>query len=330
MARPNTNGNNNNLSPPSLTLNTLVSVLAPLAVVVTMTVTDGGDSDGGCRCIHFAQIPSITHTPGEECSPDRRSTSSRDGNSPLLSPHSPSSLGGETLQQRSRTNSFNSHVETLPPLSRDGSSTMGGDAVQPLVVKDGQEKGSSSTPSPSPSPLPGSKPDYDDVNCEDALEPEERNIADFHVENNPFAFSPGQLNKLLNPKSLAAFQALGGLKGLEKGLRTDLTTGLSIDETHLDGHVSFDEATAAWTPPNTKDARAQQTSQHPADTTRVHDQDHVARFPAENQFVDRIRVYDRNKLPERKTASFFKLFWDAYNDKIIILLTIAAVISLAL
>jgi hypothetical protein len=32
---------------------------------------------------------------------------------------------------------------------------------------------------------------------------------DFVVENNPFAFSPGQLNKLLNPKSLPAYKALG-------------------------------------------------------------------------------------------------------------------------
>ena len=45
---------------------------------------------------------------------------------------------------------------------------------------------------------------------------------DFHVENNPFAFTPGQLNKLQNPKSLAAWRALGGLQGLEKGLDNDL------------------------------------------------------------------------------------------------------------
>jgi len=63
------------------------------------------------------------------------------------------------------------------------------------------------------------------------------------VESNPFAFSPGQLNKMLNPKSLAALTALGGLKGLEKGLRTSLTAGLSIDETTLHGKVSFEEVT---------------------------------------------------------------------------------------
>ena len=53
--------------------------------------------------------------------------------------------------------------------------------------------------------------------------------ADFEVESNRFAFSPGQLNKLINPKSLLAFYALGGLAGLEKGLRADKMSGLSRD-----------------------------------------------------------------------------------------------------
>jgi Ca2+-transporting ATPase len=35
-------------------------------------------------------------------------------------------------------------------------------------------------------------------------------------------------------------------------------------------------------------------------------------------------------LPEAKRKGFGRLLWDAYNDKIIILLTIAAVVSLAL
>ncbi|RYN92350.1 hypothetical protein AA0121_g13633, partial [Alternaria tenuissima] len=38
--------------------------------------------------------------------------------------------------------------------------------------------------------------------------------------NNPFAFTPSQLNKLLNPKSLAVYQALGGIHGIAAGLQT--------------------------------------------------------------------------------------------------------------
>ncbi|KAF2445419.1 hypothetical protein P171DRAFT_265413 [Karstenula rhodostoma CBS 690.94] len=64
---------------------------------------------------------------------------------------------------------------------------------------------------------------------------------DFEVENNPFAFTPGQLRKLYNPKSLGAFRALGGLEGLEKGLKSDRMSGLSLDEQRCDGCISFEE-----------------------------------------------------------------------------------------
>ena len=65
----------------------------------------------------------------------------------------------------------------------------------------------------------------------------------FNINDNKFAFSPGQLSKLLNPKSLVVLEALGGLAGLEKGLRTNRHFGLSVDGAGLDGSVSFEEAT---------------------------------------------------------------------------------------
>lgn len=70
----------------------------------------------------------------------------------------------------------------------------------------------------------------------------------FHVPDNKFAFSPGQLSKLFNPKSLSAFYAMGGLAGLEKGLRTDVKSGLSSDEDLLDGAVSFGEVAVKGAP----------------------------------------------------------------------------------
>lgn len=45
---------------------------------------------------------------------------------------------------------------------------------------------------------------------------------------------------------------------------------------------------------------------------------------------ERSRVFKDNRLPQRKTKNIFQLMWMAYNDKVLILLTIAAVISLAL
>ncbi|KAL3456700.1 hypothetical protein BJX64DRAFT_36723 [Aspergillus heterothallicus] len=51
-----------------------------------------------------------------------------------------------------------------------------------------------------------------------------------HVANNPFDYSPGQLTKMYNPKSLDTLRALGGLEGLARGLHVDIKAGLSVDE----------------------------------------------------------------------------------------------------
>lgn len=157
---------------------------------------------------------------------------------------------------------------------------------------------------------------------EDALKPEPGHEGEFEVDDNRFAFSPGQLNKLLNPKNLGAFHALGGLRGLEKGLRTDLASGLSVDETTLEGTVSFDEATAAGSPaPQPKSgAQVQQQQVSRSNSSKSNDE----------SYADRRRIFGPNKLPERKAKSIFELAWIAYNDKVLILLTIAAIISLAL
>ena len=165
-----------------------------------------------------------------------------------------------------------------------------------------------------------SKSSLDYESSEDALRPDPGNEKDFDVLNNPFAFSPGQLNKLLNPKSLSAFKAFGGLSGLQKGLRTSITAGLSVDETHLDGQVSFEDVSHASHEKNadfeTVELKRSTSNSAPRNIT--------------GQFEDRLRVYCDNRLPERKADSIFVLIWRAYNDKILILLTIAAVVSLAL
>ncbi|KAJ5664008.1 ATPase P-type K/Mg/Cd/Cu/Zn/Na/Ca/Na/H-transporter [Penicillium longicatenatum] len=155
------------------------------------------------------------------------------------------------------------------------------------------------------------------VDDEDALTPDPGRESEFEVENNKFAFSPGQLNKLLNPKSFAAFRALGGLRGLEKGLRTDAQSGLSVDETTLEGAVSFEDVTTSS--PATK--ASSPTAPPPGNSSIVTESD--------QSFGDRRRVYGTNVLPERKLKTIWELAWIAYNDKVLILLTIAAIISLA-
>lgn len=221
------------------------------------------------------------------------STLSPNDNTTPISPHSDSSrlsvqypssparsLDGETL--RSRSGSFQSTTFS----GRDRS-----DSVNTAIGKS-------------------------DFDIEDALIPDKGNEQDFQVEQNPFAFSPGQLNKLLNPKSLAAFKALGGLIGLERGLRTDVVAGLSVDEIGLDGQVTFEDAIAQTAKPISRPVPDQSVK--------------ATGREVEGQFGDRYRVFRDNRLPERKADSIWLLIWKTYNDKILILLTIAAVISLVL
>ena len=211
--------------------------------------------------------------------------------SPLTSlqiPQSPTaaSMDGETL--RSRANSFNSNVESTR--SRTNSD------VGPTR----------------------SRYEGDELTVDEALRPDKGNENDFKAVNNPFAFSPGQLNKLLNPKSLAAFKALSGIRGLELGLRTDLQAGLSVDEVSITEPISFEVATKA--------ARERKIVDGPIRT----DQNDVLSRDVPGQFSDRKQIYKDNRLPARKSLSIWKLFWNAYNDRILILLTFAAAISLAL
>ncbi|KAK1986955.1 calcium-translocating P-type ATPase [Colletotrichum cereale] len=148
--------------------------------------------------------------------------------------------------------------------------------------------------------------------AESALHPDPGTESDFRVDNNPFAFSPGQLNKLLNPKSLSAFRALGGLRGIARGIQTDVRSGLSLDETGVGSTVSFNEAVESH------------VDSKPASSTENHSPSSAT------PFVDRTRVYGRNVLPPKKPKSIWKLMWIAFNETVLILLTVAGVISLAL
>ncbi|KAL8835132.1 MAG: hypothetical protein Q9170_003437 [Blastenia crenularia] len=223
----------------------------------------------------------------------------------LQVPSSPTakSLGGETL--RSRADSFNSTAET----SRSRANSFNSKAETT------RSRGNSDLTTLR------SRFEGDDLTTEEALRPDKTNEKDFEIDidNCPFAFSPGQLNKTLNPKSLAAYRALGGIYGLERGLHTDLVAGLSVDETSIPDRISFEEAT---TSPRSK---------KPLDSRPIIAQDAiVSNREVKGQFHDRRRVYKDNRLPAKKAVTIWRLFWNAYNDRVLLILTAAAVISLVL
>ncbi|KAF2813170.1 calcium transporting P-type ATPase-like protein [Mytilinidion resinicola] len=209
-------------------------------------------------------------------------------------------------------------------LSVPGARSRGNSLDSTTEVGESSTAGASYVPSSQGETLKGDGGSGQIIDDEHALQPDPGTEDDFVVNDNKFAFSPGQMSKLYNPKSLGAFHALGGLVGLEKGLRTNRNTGLSVDEQGLDGYVSFEDATTQKFSDSPtkgaldKDLRRSDTS---ATTKSV---------KKESSFTDRKRVFSDNRLPERKAKNILQLAWIAYNDKVLILLTIAAVISLAL
>ncbi|KAF9785616.1 hypothetical protein IL306_005384 [Fusarium sp. DS 682] len=164
------------------------------------------------------------------------------------------------------------------------------------------------------------------LDTSDALTPDPGTEDMFRTEQNKFAFSPGQLSKLLNPKSLNAFYALGGIEGIEKGLLTDRNAGLSIDESTVDGGVAFHEVAPEGTP---KYGTAGGTIPERNADAAVHIPPPKDPNPT-GAFCDRKKIFRDNRLPEKKSKTLLEIAWTTYNDKVLILLTIAAIVSLAL
>ncbi|MCJ1420899.1 hypothetical protein MMC32_007258 [Xylographa parallela] len=269
------------------------------------------------------EVPNDIRDPGSgplshDSSPiELRAAHSFDSSRPT-SPHnvsSPTKWGDRQPQNflsvptaRSRGNSVDSDDMTHSPTS------YGGDTFIPSPASSQLGDGRLSDTAHSNDHLLGN---------DEALKADPGTEADFNVVDNRFAFSPGQLSKLFNPKSMSAFHALGGLRGLEKGLRTDRLGGLSVDEKRLDGAVSFEDATVISPEElerKDQDDRTISRTATNATTSKL----------SNDSFLDRKRIFSDNHLPEKKAKSIFELAWLAYNDKVLILLTVAAVISLAL
>ncbi|KAF9088333.1 hypothetical protein BGX23_007434 [Mortierella sp. AD031] len=119
----------------------------------------------------------------------------------------------------------------------------------------------------------------------------------------PFSFTPDQLMDLYDPKSPENLEAYGGVSAVLTGLFANPTKGLSTHNKSL--------ATVV-------------TSEEKADDHQPAAGDHSVTFE------DREHYFGRNVLPQRKPKTIFQLMWMALQEKILILLLIAAVVSIGL
>jgi hypothetical protein len=163
------------------------------------------------------------------------------------------------------------------------------------------------------------------LNLEDPLKPDCGKEDTFVVKGNPFAFSPGQLNKMFGPTCLSAFYALGGLTGLEMGLRTDIKSGLSVDETDLHGYMTFEKATKGheMSTLNAIQAPPQVSIEASPSTWRPQPR------RDKDSFTDRKRVFKDNRIPIPKPTSILTLAWGVYRGRaVLICLTIVTIVSI--
>ncbi|ELU40116.1 cation-transporting atpase fungi [Rhizoctonia solani AG-1 IA] len=123
----------------------------------------------------------------------------------------------------------------------------------------------------------------------------------------PFDQKPLVLASLVDPKNLQSLESMGGSDGLLRGLGTDTNMGLRSWQYTDSGHnhdPEKGEGGGAGAGGDTPQSRA--------------------------SVDDRRRVYGVNVMPSRKSKSLLLLMWLALKDKVLVLLSIAAVISLAL
>ncbi|KAI1317967.1 hypothetical protein EDD11_007489 [Mortierella claussenii] len=134
------------------------------------------------------------------------------------------------------------------------------------------------------------------------------------ANNGPFSFTPDELMDLIDPKAPEKLESYGGIQGLLAGLHADPAKGLSTANRPLTAVVSSDAE-------NEKDY---------TDTTPDHLQGHGGHSSATISVKQREEFFGRNVLPQRKPKTIFQLMWMALNEKILILLLVAAIISVAL
>ncbi|KAF9131216.1 hypothetical protein BGX30_013197 [Mortierella sp. GBA39] len=139
-----------------------------------------------------------------------------------------------------------------------------------------------------------------------AVAPQYTTHADSRPNNNgPFAFTPNELMDLYDPKAPEKLDEYGGVDSILAGLHANPTKGLST--------------------PHNKPLASVVTSGE-----KVVEDHHQPSADQSVTFEDREQHFGRNVLPKRKPKTIFQLMWMALQEKILILLLIAAVISVAL
>ncbi|KAM5537221.1 hypothetical protein V8D89_009154 [Ganoderma adspersum] len=189
---------------------------------------------------------------------------------------------------------------------------------------------------------------------------------DEHIDPGPFKFKPYKLASLVDPKNMDLLKEMGGVDGLLLGLGTHRKKGLSrkalskaVDASHHESfapRVDKDPRPGAGAGVGASQRHDRDPEAAPSDVPKLvltgpgdedgggislagSRSDLVEEIPEEARgngavydadIEERKRVFGANVLPTRETKSLLQLMWLALKDKVLVLLSIAAVVSLAL
>ncbi|KAJ6544760.1 calcium-transporting ATPase [Mycena vulgaris] len=169
--------------------------------------------------------------------------------------------------------------------------------------------------------------------------PQEHVELDTDTDPTPFRFRSNELAMMLDPKNLDTLEYLGGIEGLLDGLGTSAEVGLggpslARSTTGLSGHGPGDGRPGAGVGVSHRHDPEKGEETVPAitltDPTGEKSADWNSRAAFGASLDVRKRVYGENVLPRRATKSLLSLMYTALKDKVLVLLSIAAVVSLAL
>lgn len=162
-----------------------------------------------------------------------------------------------------------------------------------------------------------------------------------------FAVSSKQLQLFHSDKDIYLVKALGGVKGLESKLDTSTTDGLlyvvpgssahTSDNGNSSSHHGHNERTTINTQSDVSYGTLNKSSSNSNgngsagngsdDTSNAIQVDNPNNHPS---YEKRQEYFGTNRLPEKKSKNFFELVWIALQDKVLILLSVVAVVSLAI
>ncbi|KAI7835045.1 PMCA-type calcium-translocating P-type ATPase, partial [Kickxella alabastrina] len=139
--------------------------------------------------------------------------------------------------------------------------------------------------------------------------------------------SSDELAAMVADKDIAALQKIGGTDGLLERLNVNVDMGIIPASSSIDS-VSDAAEPLKLTKTKSKNAELAKELAEEQDDSEL---TWLAEFETDRKlYADRVEKYGVNILPPTQARSFLGLVWDALHDKMLILLVVAAIVSLAI